>query len=52
MRDAYGKAKGGVLHFVRLEVVELMLLKSCSLVGWLGDPNSDVPWHAAAVVLV
>ena len=52
MRDAFGKAKGGVSHFVRMEVVEFMLVKRCSLVGWLGDPNSDVPWHAAAVVLI
>jgi len=51
VRDAYGKAKGGVLHFVRMEVVEFMLLKGCSLFAWLGDSTSDMPWHAAAVAL-
>jgi hypothetical protein len=48
----HGKAKGGVLHFVRMEVVEFLLLKRCSLIGWFGDSTSDLPWHAAAVVSV
>ena len=52
MRDAYGKAKGGILQLVRMKVVEFMLLKKCSLIGWLVDSTSDMSRHAAAVVLV
>jgi hypothetical protein len=52
VRDAYGKAEGGVLHVVMMISMGCTLLKKFSLIRWLGDSTGNMPWHAAAVVSV